>query len=65
MAASYGCWSARLSMRARMLTPNADRMAAGVLSADELSRYGWTDDKPDPATYTVMLLRAVAERPQW
>jgi hypothetical protein len=50
---------------ARMLTPDVERMAAGVLSADGLPRYGWTDDKPDPAIYTVMLLRAVAERRQW
>jgi hypothetical protein len=50
---------------ARMLTPAVERMAAGVLSADGLPRYGRTDDKPDPAIYTVMLLRAVAERRQW
>jgi hypothetical protein len=50
---------------ARMLTPDVERMAAGVLSADGLPRYGWTDDKPDPAIYTVMLLRAVADRQQW
>jgi hypothetical protein len=50
---------------ARMLTPDVERMAAGVLSADGLPRYGWTDDKPDPAIYTVMLIRAVAERRQW
>jgi hypothetical protein len=50
---------------ARMLTPDVGRMAAGVLSADGLPRYGSTDDMPDPAIYTVMLLRAVAERRQW
>jgi hypothetical protein len=25
----------------------------------------WTDDKPDPTTYTLMMLRAVAERERW
>jgi hypothetical protein len=48
-----------------MLTSDVERMAAGVLSADGLPRFVWTDDKPDPATYTAMLLRAVAERQQW
>jgi hypothetical protein len=41
---------------ARMLTPDVERMAAGVLIADGLPRYGWTDDKPHPAIDTVMLL---------
>ena len=48
-----------------MLTPDLERMAAGVLSPDGLPRFIWTDDKPDPTTYTLMLLRAVAERQRW
>jgi hypothetical protein len=44
-----------------MLTPDVERMAVGELSADGLPRYGWTDNTPDPAIYTVMLIRAVAE----
>ena len=50
---------------AGMLTPDDERMAADVLSPDGLPRYVWTDDKPDPTTYTLMLLRAVAERQRW
>jgi hypothetical protein len=36
-----------------------------VLSPDGLPRYAWTDERPDPTTYTLMLLRAVAERQRW
>ena len=50
---------------AGMLAPDLERMAAGVLSPDGLPRFVWTDDKPDPTTYTLMLLRAVAERQRW
>jgi Replication initiator protein, pSAM2 len=50
---------------AGMLTPDLERMAAGVLSPDGLPRFVWTDDKPDPTTYTLSLLRAVAERQRW
>ena len=51
---------------AGMLTSDVERMAAGVLSPDGLPRFVWTDDdKPDPTTYTLMLLRAVAERQRW
>ena len=48
-----------------MLTPDVERMAADVLSPDGLPRYVWTDDQPDPTTYTLTLLRAVAERQRW
>ena len=48
-----------------MLTPDVERMAADVLSPDGLPRFIWTDDKPDPTTYTLTLLRAVAERQRW
>jgi hypothetical protein len=27
--------------------------------------YVWTDEPPDPTTFTLMLLRAVAERQRW
>ena len=37
---------------AGMLTPDVERMAANVLSPDGLPRFVWTDDKPDPTTYT-------------
>ena len=50
---------------AGMLTPDLERMAADVLAPDGLPRFVWTDDKPDPTTYTLMLLRAVAERQRW
>jgi hypothetical protein len=50
---------------AGMLTPDVERMAADVLSPDGLPRFVWTDDKPDPTTYTLSLLRAVAERQRW
>ena len=40
-------------------------MAADVLSPDGLPRFVWTDDQPDPTTYTLTLLRAVAERQRW
>ena len=48
-----------------MLAPDVERMAADVLSPDGLPRFVWTDDQPDPTTYTLMLLRAVAERQRW
>jgi hypothetical protein len=50
---------------AGMLTPDLERMAAGVLSPDGLPRFVWTDDKPDSTTYTLTLLRAVAEQQRW
>ena len=50
---------------AGMLTPDFERMAADVLSPDGLPRFVWTDDKPDPTTYTLMLLRAIAEQQRW
>ena len=50
---------------AGMLTPDLERMAADVLSPDGLPRFIWTDDKPDPTTHTLMLLKAVAERQRW
>ena len=36
-----------------------------MLSPDGLPRFVWTDENPDPTTYTLMLLRAVAERQKW
>src|SRR3712207_9383851 len=48
-----------------MLTPDLERMAAGVLSPDGLPRFVWTDDKPDPTTYTLTLLQAITERQRW
>jgi hypothetical protein len=45
-----------------MAAPDLERMATDVLSPDGLPRYVWTDERPDPTTYTQMLLRAVAER---
>jgi Replication initiator protein, pSAM2 len=50
---------------AGMLTADVERMATGVLSPDGLPRFVWTDDKPDPTTYILTLLRAVAERQRW
>jgi hypothetical protein len=46
-------------------SPAVERMAAGVLSPDGLPRFVWTDAKSDPTTYTLTLLRAVAERQKW
>ena len=40
-------------------------MAADVLSADGQPRFVWTDERPDPTTYALTLLRAVAERQSW
>ena len=40
-------------------------MAADVVAADGLPRFVWTDEQPDPTTYTLTLLRAVAERHRW
>jgi hypothetical protein len=48
-----------------MLTPDLERTAADVLSPDGLPRFVRTDDQPDPTTYTLMLIRAVAERQRW
>src|SRR5215213_2744528 len=50
---------------AGIASPGVERMAAGVLSPDGLPRFVWTDAKPDPTTYTLALLRAVAERQKW
>jgi hypothetical protein len=47
---------------AGMAAPDLERMDTDVLSPDGLPRYVWTDERPDPTTYTLMLLRAVAER---
>jgi hypothetical protein len=41
------------------------RLMCDVLSPDGLPRFVWTDDQPDPTTYTLTLLRAVAERQRW
>jgi hypothetical protein len=48
-----------------MLAPEVERMAADVLSPDGLPRFLWTDEQPDSTTYTLTLLRAVAERQKW
>ena len=50
---------------AGIASPAVERMGAGVLSPDGLPRFVWTDAKPDPTTYTLTLLRAVAERQKW
>ncbi len=50
---------------AGIVTPEVERMAAGVLSPDGLPRFIWTDEQPDTTTYTLTLLRAVAERQKW
>jgi hypothetical protein len=50
---------------AGMAAPDLERMAADVLSSDGLPRYIWTDERPDHTTYTLMLLKAVAERQRW
>jgi hypothetical protein len=50
---------------AGMLAPDMERMAADVLSPDGLPRFIWTDEQPDTTTYTLTLLRAVAERQRW
>ena len=50
---------------AGMAAPDLERMAADVLSSDGLPRYIWTDERLDPTTYTLMLLKAVAERQRW
>lgn len=40
-------------------------MAANVTGRDGLPRFIWTYERPDPATYTLTLLRAIAERQRW
>ena len=50
---------------AGMLAPDVERMAADVLSPDGLPRFIWTDEQPDSTSYTLTLLRAVAERQRW
>ncbi len=40
-------------------------MAADVTAADGLPRFVWTDAKPDPITYTRVLLASIAERHRW
>lgn len=50
---------------AGIVAPEVERMAAGVLSPDGLPRFIWTDEQPDSTSYTLTLLRAVAERQRW
>ena len=52
-------------LSAGIVGPEVERMAADVLSADGLPRYVWTDEKPDPSTYTLLLLKAIMERQRW
>lgn len=39
---------------AGIVTPGIERMAADVLAVDGLPRFVWTDEQPDPSTYTSM-----------
>jgi hypothetical protein len=52
-------------LAAGIVAPEIERMAADVLSADGLPRFIWSDETPDPATYAVTLLEAIAERQRW
>ena len=52
-------------MRPACSPPRSNGWPPTCSSPDGLPRFVWTDDKPDPTTYTLMLLRAVAERQRW
>ena len=52
-------------LTAGILAPEIERLAADVTAADGLPRYVWTDAKPDPITYTRVLLASIAERHRW
>ena len=52
-------------LSAGIIAPEVERMAADVLSPDGLPRYVWTEEKPDRSTYTLMMLKAIAERQRW
>ena len=50
---------------AGMLGPEFERMAATVTASDGKPRFVWTDTRPDPATYALVLMETVAERLRW
>jgi hypothetical protein len=52
-------------LSAGIVAPEVERMAADVLSADGLPRFIWTDERPEPSTYAVTILQAIAERQRW
>ncbi len=52
-------------LAAGIVAPEIERMAADITSADGLPRFIWTDTRPDPITYTQVVLAAIAERQRW
>ena len=48
-----------------VLAPEIERMAADVKAADGLPRFIWTDARPDPITYTQVVLASILERQRW
>ena len=52
-------------LSAGIVPPAVERMAATVPLPDGTPRFVWTDSRPDPATYTRVLLASIAERQRW
>jgi hypothetical protein len=49
-------------LSAGMVGPDLERMAADVRASDGLPRYVWTESRPDPASYSQVILASIAER---
>jgi hypothetical protein len=52
-------------LSAGIVAPEIERLAATVTASDGLPRFVWTDETPDPASYTQVILRTVSERRRW
>src|SRR5829696_5338530 len=52
-------------LSAGVVAPETERLAASVLASDGLPRFVWTDERPDPASYTRVILASIAERQRW
>ena len=52
-------------LAAGVVAPEVARMAATVTLSDGTPRFVWTDVRPDPITYTRVILESIAERQRW
>lgn len=50
---------------AGIVAPEIERMAAAVTLPDGSPRFVWSDHRPDAATYTQVILAAIAEQQRW
>src|SRR5690606_13026360 len=50
---------------AGIIPPEVERMAADVTGPDGRPRYVWTDLRPDPSSYSKIILGFIAEQHRW